>query len=65
MEEDADFIYIALERAICTLEDMIESPVKYSVPAIDNISILRQAANGLEWVHTRNISKKPPHLPSV
>ena len=65
MEEDADFLYIALERAMCTLEDKIESPVKYSVPAIDSSSILRQAANGLKWLHTRNISKEPPHMPTV
>ena len=64
MEKDAAYFYIALERAICTLEDKIESPVKYSVPAIDNINILRQAANGLKWLHTRKISKKPPHMPT-
>ena len=64
MEEDTDFMYIALERAICTLEDKIEKKAKYIGPAIDNISILRQAANGLKWLHTRNISKKPPHMPT-
>ena len=64
MEEDVNFFYIALERAKCTLEHKIEKTVKCSIPAIDNISILRQAANGLKWLHTRNISKKPPHMPT-
>ena len=63
MEEDIHFCYIAMERAICTLENKIKSPDEYDGPAIDNLSILRQASGGLKWLHTNKISKKPSHMP--
>ena len=57
MEEDEDFCYIALELALGTVEEFVEG--KYTCPEIDNISILRQASDGLEWLHKREISKTP------
>ena len=56
------FCYIAMELAVCSLDEKIERPGEYRGPNIDNITILRQAANGLNWLHTRDISKKPPHM---
>ena len=47
-----EFWYIALELPIRTVEALVESEGNYPGPAID-ISIPGQAANGLEWIHTR------------
>ena len=60
MEKDKDFCYIALELALGTVEEFVKG--KYTDPEIDNISILRQASNGLEWLHKRKISKTPLYI---
>ena len=62
-----DFFYITWH---CTLEVMVKRPAEYHGPAIDDIigiiiiknDSLWQAANGLEWLHTRNVSKKHSHM---
>ena len=60
-EEDVDFWYIVLQLATCTVEVMLDSAYKYPNTAI-NISILRQAANGLEWLHNRTCRSTMPTL---
>ena len=51
-----DYFYIALELAECSLEDY--SGDKSNYPDVDDVDILRQAAEGLAWLHSRDISKK-------
>ena len=57
MEEDLekDYCYIALELAIGTLRNYVEG--KHPDLKLDDIGILAQAANGLQWLHSNNISK--------
>ena len=52
MEQDRQFRYIALEYCCATLHDYVTG--KYQ-PTMDNLSILRQATQGLAHLHSLDI----------
>lgn len=53
MEQDQQFRYIALEYCSATLQDFVES--KYINPRLDMLTVLRQAAQGLQHLHNLDI----------
>ena len=56
-EQDNMFCYIAMELGIGTVEKYVEGSLELDSEALDKTSILRQASNGLRWLHSRNIGE--------
>ena len=52
-EEDASFIYIALEKCAGSLQDLIDRPANH--PAADRLLILHSMMTGLAHLHSLNI----------
>ena len=56
-EKDDNFVYIAMEMGVGTLQDYVDGSLKTTIENIEDISILKEATNGLVWLHSRDISK--------
>ena len=46
-----------MEKGHGTIEDYVEGDLKKKIGDIGNINILRQACNGLKWLHSKKISE--------